>query len=324
MKATRSGIAIGLALALLVPGSVVGQEASPSDEPLTDSLVVQDATGDLYDGYTGEPTEGPAYTDITGLAVTVGAESLTVQYDVAATVPAAPDPAKMTVGYLLAIDTDGDNLPNYHIDIGSENGWRVNFATYDPPTGSLLDDAVVVDDSLTASVPLELLGSPSEMRFQAVMEALDTPDPNDPLGYIAWGDRVPDGEDEWLAPGESGTAAEATAGLLSVDDVVNNSEKTLKLKEVQRRVAAAYDGDATGIADPYFEQAVAVDWVKTCAQAPCVVLAPVLYEIYLQTEDEAFFEATVHVWNLSRKLHGEKSAKVFIEEVWPNNYPDHF
>ena len=33
MRATRSGIVIGLALALLVPGSVVGQEASPSAEP---------------------------------------------------------------------------------------------------------------------------------------------------------------------------------------------------------------------------------------------------------------------------------------------------
>lgn len=33
MKATRSGIVIGLALALLVPTTVVGQEASPSAEP---------------------------------------------------------------------------------------------------------------------------------------------------------------------------------------------------------------------------------------------------------------------------------------------------
>jgi hypothetical protein len=60
MRPTRSGIVIGLALALLVPGSVVGQEASPSVpgadlDPCT--TPVTRVTGTIVWGSEGPDTE---------------------------------------------------------------------------------------------------------------------------------------------------------------------------------------------------------------------------------------------------------------------------
>ena len=99
MKATRSGIAIGLALVLLVPTGVVGQEASPAAEAPTGSLALEDASGDLYDTFTDEPIDGPAYADITAMDVMVDAQDLMVQFEVADTVPAMLDSTYTTVGY---------------------------------------------------------------------------------------------------------------------------------------------------------------------------------------------------------------------------------
>lgn len=202
MRATRSGIVIGLALALLVPMNVVGQESSPPAEAPTGFLALEDASGDLYDTFTDEPIDGPAYADITAMDVMVDAQDLMVQFEVADTVPAMLDSTYTTVGYLLLIDTDGDGSPNYHVDIGSEGGWHINFVDYGAGPSTQLDDVTVVDNTLTATVPLTEFGTPSEMRFRGQMEGLDTPDPEDPLGYVGWGDRVPDEEDAWLALGE--------------------------------------------------------------------------------------------------------------------------
>lgn len=58
--------------------------------------------------------------------------------------------------------------------------------------------------TLTATIPLAALGSPTDMQFQGLMMASDYPDPSDPLAVVEWSDRAPDADDEWRALGSFG------------------------------------------------------------------------------------------------------------------------
>jgi len=195
-------VAMGLSLALLLPSTGTAQEAASG------SLALQDATGDLHDFATGEPFEGPGYMDLTGLDVSTDGGQLTVRFHVAEAVPEAPDPLYTTVDYILNIDTDGDGFQNYHIQIGSEDGWQARLFDHDTVFETELGEAVVVDDSLVAMVLLSELGSPTDMRFQGLMASLDFPDPTgDPLEFTEWEDLMPDGVGEWRAFGESDVPA---------------------------------------------------------------------------------------------------------------------
>ena len=196
MRAARSGIAIGLALALLVPGAVVGQEAEGV------ALSLEDATGDLHDLSTGEPTDGPAYTDITGLEVSSEGNELTVRFDVAQPVE-APDPRLTSVIYYLNIDTDGDGFQNRYVAIRSEDRWVVEVYDWDADQHTFIGDAVVADGSLSVSLPVSRAGLTPDARVHGLMQATNSPDPvDDPLNTIEWEDRVPDDEEAWLALGE--------------------------------------------------------------------------------------------------------------------------
>ena len=200
MGRTGSVVAIGtsLGLAILVSLRVAAQE------PAVGSLALIDAAGDLVDVDTGEPIEGPGYMDLTGLEVSADGGQLAIRFDVADTVPAAPDPLHTSVDYVLNIDTDGDGFQDYHVAVGSEGGWQATLFDYDTVFETELGEAVVADRSLGAIVLLSELGFPSEMRFQGLMSGLDVPDPvDDPLTFTEWEDRAPDGFDEWRAFGES-------------------------------------------------------------------------------------------------------------------------
>lgn len=197
MDHLKTGAAAALWVALLVPLAATAQE------PPT-GLVLTDAAGDLADLVTGDPIDGLGYTDITGLEVTVEGDQLSVRFDVAEVVPEAPDPLFTTVIYYLGIDTDGDDSEDYHLGVRSEEGWHATIFDYDAGLATQLGDAVVVAGSLTASTPVSSIGSPPEICFRALMQATDTPDPTgDPLTFTEWQDRVPDGEDEWVALGSA-------------------------------------------------------------------------------------------------------------------------
>jgi len=200
----RSGpvVAVGLSLALLTPPAGAAQDSASG------SLVLQDLTGDLHDLATGEPLEGPGYMDLTGIDISADGGQLMARFEVAEVVPEAPDPQYTTVDYILNIDTDGDGFQNYHIQIGSEDGWQARLFDHDTVFETELGEAVVVDDSLVAMVLLSELGSPTDMRFQGLMASLDFPDPTgDPLEFTESEDLMPDGVGEWRAFGESDVPA---------------------------------------------------------------------------------------------------------------------
>lgn len=93
-------------------------------------------------------------------------------------------------------------VTNSSLEGVSDGGWHVDLWDLDsveaPP---LLEDAVVLDANLTASIPLAALGSPTDVRFQGLMIASDYPDPDDPLTVVEWSDRAPDADDEWRGVG---------------------------------------------------------------------------------------------------------------------------
>jgi hypothetical protein len=209
MRSSISVTAAGLSIvtALLVP------LAGEAQGPAVGSLSLLDPAGDLRDVATGEPLEGPAYIDLTGLDVSTDGGQLTVRFDVAEPVPEAPDPLFTTVDYVLNIDTDGDGFQNYHLQIGSEGGWRATLFDYDTVFETELGEATVTGQSLVAMVLLSELGFPPAMRFQGLMSAVDFADPvGDPFSFIEWEDRAPDGLDEWRALGESDSSIPSASG----------------------------------------------------------------------------------------------------------------
>jgi hypothetical protein len=209
MRSSISVTAVGLSIAtaLLVP------LAGEAQGPAVGSLSLQDAAGDLSDVATGEPLEGPAYIDLTGLDVSADGGQLTVRFDVAEAVPEAPDPTYTTVDYVLNIDTDGDGFQNYHLQIGSEGGWQAALFDYDTVFETELGAATVTGQSLMAMVLLSELGFPPAMRFQGLMSAVEYADPvGDPFAFVEWEDRAPDGLDEWRALGESDPAPSSPEG----------------------------------------------------------------------------------------------------------------
>ena len=251
MKATRSGIAFGLAFALLVPSGAAGQEASSSPDLLDEdpalTLAITDSSGDLTDITTGEATDGPGYTDITGLDVSVEGDVLTVRFDVAEDVPEAPDPMFTTVLYYLMIDTDGDGFQNRHVVIRSEDGWNADVYDWDATEFAPMGDAVVVGGSLSASVPVSSLSLTPDARFHGLMQAMDSPDPvGDPLNVVEWEDRVPDREGRWLmlrdATPDVAKASEAVSPAFMVLDGIL-SQKGKDIKPVSKaKMLKAIDG----------------------------------------------------------------------------------
>ena len=76
MKALKMGLAALGSAVVLAPLSVTAQESpSPSSLGLPPFLTWTDASGDLRDLTTGEPTDGPGHTDIIGLNVSIDPEA---------------------------------------------------------------------------------------------------------------------------------------------------------------------------------------------------------------------------------------------------------
>ena len=202
--------ALGSAV-LLVPLAVTADESPrPSSPRLPTSLTWTDASGDLHDPTTGEPTDGPGYADIIGLDVSLDGDQLTVHFDVAEAVPEAPDPLHTTVTYRLDLDTDGDGSAEYLVQmLSGPDGWLATVYDIDrglsTPAGDHGDAGSVVEGDLTAIASIAGLGTAADLRFQGLVFAGDTlpGQADDPLDPAAWLDRVPDAEDEWRALGES-------------------------------------------------------------------------------------------------------------------------
>jgi len=211
MKTLKVGLAALGSAVLLVPLAVTAQESpSPSSLGLPTFLTWTDASGDLIDVRTGEPTDGPGYADIIGLDVSVDGDQLTVRFDVAEAVPETRDPVRTILAYRLSLDTDGDGSADYLVQILSgADGWLK--AVYDidrglsTPAGDHSDAAGVADGDLTASAWIPGLSTAADVRFQGLVIAQNTHpgQPDDPLDPAGWLDRVPDAEDEWRALGES-------------------------------------------------------------------------------------------------------------------------
>ena len=158
---------------------------------------------------TDEPTDRPAYADLTGVTVSVDGERLTVRFDAAEAIPEVPDPSGLPFAYILYIETDGDAGPDWDIYAEYANGsWYSSLFDIGDGETSILGEAAVIDGAVTASAGLDALPvSPSEMRFRAVTHVFDRHDPDDILDVIITGDRVPDDEDDWRALGESDAVA---------------------------------------------------------------------------------------------------------------------
>jgi len=211
MRALTVGLAALGSAVLLVPLAVTAEESpSPASPGLPASLTWTDASGDLQDPTTGEPTDGPGYADIIGLDVSVDGDQLTVHFDVAEAVPEPLDSLRTTVAYRLDLDTDGDGSAEYLVQmLSGPDRWLTTIYDIDrglsTPAGDHGDTGSVVEGDLTAIASIAGLGTTANLRFQGLVFAGDTLPgrPGDRLDPAGWLDRVPDAEDEWRALGES-------------------------------------------------------------------------------------------------------------------------
>jgi hypothetical protein len=235
LRATRSGIVIGLALALLVPGSVVGQEASPSASPATtvgnvspppsDAPTLEaplaDPAGDITNAVTGEPVDGPGYADIVTLdaGVDKDREILLFFFETAESVVDMFG-TEAIVDYSVLLDTDADGQADFTVDIKKDIdtiGWSASLTDVANGTtdGGEVSARVGIPVDAVLSVPLERLGSPRDVQVQAVLRSSwPTEGTADPASVVEGQDFVPDDIDEWLVvlspPDSSAEAASPT------------------------------------------------------------------------------------------------------------------
>ena len=223
MRATRSGIVIGLVLALLVPGGVVGQGASPlaelsaapSAEPTSvpsaqpmkrpsDALrpgivVLVDGAEDLRDATTGERVDGPGYANMRVLTLALDEDNLSVTYEMQDNVSEPSEPSTTTLSYNIRVDIDSDGSADFDVAYVWDGGWHAELVDLASGSTTPLDVPVIKGSELKATVPLVYLGWPKEMRFRGDVQVTATPDPvGDPLTVVTWEDRVPQAVDEFM------------------------------------------------------------------------------------------------------------------------------
>lgn len=211
MRALTVGLAALESAVLMMPLAVTAEESpSPSSPGLPASLTWTDASGDLQDPTTGEPTDGPGYADIIALDVSLDGDQLTVHFDVAEAVPEPPDPQHTPVAYRLDLDTDGDGSAEYLVQmLSGPDGWLTTVYDIDRglsrPARDHSDAGNDVEGDLTAIASIAGLGTAADPSFQGLVFAGDTlpGQPDDPYDPAGWLDRVPDAEDEWRSLGES-------------------------------------------------------------------------------------------------------------------------
>jgi hypothetical protein len=185
--------------------------ASPTPIPV--AITVTDPKGDLVDE-NDEPASGPAYQDITKVAVEARAGRLQLDTWVAAA-PPKRDPLYEDITFGWWIDTNGDGDPDYQLLVDNDNieseqtapGWTASLfdvaATHAQSGKDFPGTLVVKGSQVTVRVFLFALQFPSNVQVFALTESDTWADPvNDPTNDVLRHDYVPqhtwpDGS-EWI------------------------------------------------------------------------------------------------------------------------------
>jgi hypothetical protein len=215
MKAARSGIVIGLALALVVPMTAAAQDS------LEGTAVAPDPTGDLRSQSTKEPRDGPGYLDIERMTVEVADGVLRVTFDTMGDIPAEPESMVAPANYHLIVDAGGDGSDSRRVDIRSEGGWHGDVTEFSNGDMTQVTTLALVDDMVIVTIPYVVVGNPQDIRFRGLAQSIHTPEPEFADDLNGWEDWVPS-EHAWLTLGGevvdmSPAPTEAPSSATSVD-----------------------------------------------------------------------------------------------------------
>ena len=177
----------------------------PTPTPVPDAVTTNDPTGDQVDE-NDKPAKGPAYQDITRVAVEARQGRVQLDTWVAASPPTV-DPVTEIMTFNWYLDTNGDGSPEWQVLVGNTDvesemnapGWDAGLTDLrsgQTRMASEFPGTLVVDGNhVTARVLLFAIEFPTQIAVAAATESFIWVDPvNDPTNTILRHDYVPNSQ----------------------------------------------------------------------------------------------------------------------------------
>lgn len=291
MRATRSGIVIGLVLALLVPAGVVAQEASPSAGPATQPEVECVPPP--------PPAEGTVAAELEARAATLD-EQVAATLD---TLESAGDSSEANA----AIEELAGQVKGFGRQVAGRlelpDGAAAAAAALHRATTSDADDLLAMASSSAASADAPEFTLPATTAALArLREALGLPAPCPTADAI--GTRA------------AATASSDAGARKSIDDLLATDIAPQEQKAIRIAIESAYASSATAETAGEWsrERVLEVIADTRCPQKlACVDLVAPLYAIYLETGDPLFFDAAAMIW--ASTLNGTEDGEAYAAEL---------
>lgn len=296
MRATRSGIGVGLALALLVPGSVAGQEPSPPAEAPPSPAAAS--------GAECVPPEPPAEGT---LEAELGSRVATLDGQVAAVVGMVGNEGDSSMA-MEAIEELAAQVRAFGRQVAGRlelpAGAAAAAAAVHRATKSDADDLLSI---ISATAPS---ADDPEFTLPATSAALS--DLRSALGLPA---PCPTSDAMGTSVAESAMTSDAAA-LKSIDDLLATEMEPQGQKAILIAIETAYATDSSAEDSGEWSREAVLEVVKDteCPEEPeCVSLVTPLFATYVETGNRLFFDAAEMVW--ASTLNGTEQGDAYAAEL---------